>query len=107
MSEYIGTITFHQAREAVEVVALRKLSEFMDSSNIPVLRDPYKESEYCWIFFRNKQIQGPPERELTWGWAYAISKKGEIRLIGDLSDEPEKLEVQIGRLSNYFKEKGL
>lgn len=107
MKKYIELISFHEAKSLVEKVALQRLLEFRCDSDIPILRNEYAESECCWIFFRNKLIQGPPERALTWDSAYVISKRGEIRLIGDWSDEPDKLKEQIERLSNYFKENGL
>jgi hypothetical protein len=59
------------------------------------------------VFFRNKQIEGPPERVLRWARAYAVSKKGEVRLIADFSDEPGKLNEYLQVMSSYFKERGL
>jgi hypothetical protein len=102
-----SNLTFEKAREIVYEIARKQLLEFMIDPSIAVLSEQFAESECCWIFFRNKAIIGPPERALTWDGAYAISKKGEIRLIGDLSESPEQLKLQIDRLSNYFKDNQL
>lgn len=107
MDEYIQTITFEQARIIAEETAIEELKTFMENPAMSVLREQYGEAEYCWFFFRNKQIEGPPERVLRWGRAYAVSKKGEVRLIADFSDEPEKLQEYLQVMSNHFKERKL
>lgn len=107
MKEYIQEITFEQAKRIAEELALWRLERYMDNRSIPVLREQFEEAECCWFFFRNKQIEGPPEEILGWGPAYAISKKGDVSIIADFSDEPERLQEYLQAMSNYFKERGL
>ena len=106
MSEYIKTCTFNQAKKLAEEAALDDLAEFMGDPTMNVLDDMYVEAEYCWFFFRNKQIQGPPERVLRWKRAYAVSKKGGLRVIADYSKDPVRLQEYLQIMSNHFKEKG-
>lgn len=107
MSEYIQTYTFNQAKEIAEAAAFEQLEPFMDNKTGNVLDEKYFEVECCWFFFRNKQIVGPPEQVLRWGRAYAVSKKGELRLIADFLNEPDKLHEYLQVMSNHFKERGL
>lgn len=107
MSEYLQKLTIEQAKDIAKEIILSKLDYFISDTKIPLLKDDYLESEYCWIFFRNNQIHGSAERAMIWDEAYAISKKGEVRLIGDFSDDPEKIQEQLQVLSNYFKNTGL
>lgn len=107
MSIYIEKITFMEAIKLAEDSARKNLERYIDSPTIPILDERFEEAECCWFFFRNKQIEGPPEQALRWDCAYAVSKKGDVSIIGDLSDEPEKLTEYLQVMSNYFKERGL
>ncbi|THF73948.1 hypothetical protein [Cohnella fermenti] len=107
MREYIPTITFEQAKAIAEKAAFEQLAPFVEDESDTVLSDKHAEAEYCWFFFRKQEIVGPPEKILTWGAAYAISKKGELRLIADFMNEPDKLREYIQVMSKYFEAKGL
>jgi len=107
MEGYVQKISLSQAREIAEENALWKLQPYMTNFTTSVLREHFEEAECCWFFFRNKEIVGPPEQALRWAWAYAVSKKGEVSIIADYSDQPEKLQEYLKKMSDYFKEKGL
>lgn len=107
MKEYIPEITFEEARGIAEKSARRRLEPFMGNASIPILRNYYEEAECCWFFFKNPQIVGSIERNLSWNFAIAVSKKGEVSIIADFSDEQEKLKDYLQVMSNYFKERGL
>ncbi|WP_322925076.1 hypothetical protein [Paenibacillus campi] len=99
-------ITFETARKIAEKAAKKRLKDYATEEAL-FLSDTFKETKYCWFFFRNNSIVGPPEEVLSWDCAYAVSKKGELNVIGDFSDDPIKLEDYLQKMSNYFKERGL
>ncbi len=99
-------ITFETARTIAENAARDQLEEYVNEEML-FLDTEYKEAEYCWFFFRNKNIVGPPEQALRWDCAYAISKKGEVSVIGDFSKDAKKLEDYLQKMSNYFRDRGL
>ncbi|NGZ77916.1 hypothetical protein [Saccharibacillus alkalitolerans] len=67
MSGYIQTISFEQAEKIAERAAFEQLQPFMNNSRVNVLDENFFEAECCWFFFRNRQIEGPPEQNLRWG----------------------------------------
>ncbi len=102
-----GQISYERARRIAEDSALEELRPFIRETQISVIRDYYIEDEYCWFFFRNPLIEGPPERVLRWDRAYAVSKKGELRMIPDYSKDSARLTEYLHIMSNYFKEHGI
>lgn len=100
VDDYEVEIDFQQAKQIAEKTANYKLSEFRKN---PRVRNEFYEAECCWFFFRNKEIIGPPERALSWDQAYAVSKKGNCFLIGDMSDKSEELKEYIQRYSSHLK----
>ncbi|MDN4620974.1 hypothetical protein QCD85_22850 [Paenibacillus sp. PsM32] len=107
MNDYVKKIDFNQAKRIATESALRRLKPFMDDENISVLSAEFKEADYCWFFFRNEKIVGPPERSLAWDGAYAISKKGTESLIADYSNDPIALNEYLQKMSNYFRDRNL
>lgn len=103
MSEYIQEITFEQARKLAEEVAIKQIWLFRESNEVPVLNGHYEEGECCWFFFRNREIQIPEHMILRDG-AYAISKRGEIRLIVDFSYDSKLLKEYLQKFSEHLKE---
>ena len=53
--------------------------------------------------FRNKEIVVPPEAALLGDWAYAVSKRGQIRDVPDLSADEVKMREYLKEISGYFK----
>jgi len=99
-------ITVDEAKKiASNLVKYHTEMDIKDNS-IPLLQGYYLETDYCWMFFRNKAIVIAPERSLS-DCAYCISKKGHSRSIADLSDDPVQLQEYLQTMSNYFKEQGL
>jgi hypothetical protein len=100
------TITLDEARKmATDMVGYHAKMDIKNHS-IPLLQDDYLETDYCWMFFRNKAIVIAPERALS-DCAYCISKKGHVRSIADFSSDPVRLQEYLQTMSNYFKEHGL
>ncbi|MFD1886777.1 hypothetical protein [Paenibacillus wenxiniae] len=99
-------ITFETARTIAEKAASEQLKDYANEET-SFLSHEFMEAEYCWFFFRNKNIFGPPEQVLRWDCAFAVSKKGELNLIGDFSEDAKELEDYLQKMSNYFKERGL
>jgi hypothetical protein len=107
MVKYIQLIQFEEARKIAEESALQKLEQFRKNPAIPILSKHFEEADCCWIFFRNKEIFGPEERKISWDFAIAVSKKGEVSLIADYRNEPDQLRMYLQKISNYFLEKGI
>ena len=103
VEEYIVEIDFQQAKSMAENFAFNNLNQFRADTQIALLGDNFVEGECCWIFFRNKEIAGPPEKALTWSSNYVVSKKGNIFTIGDRSDTPEELKEYVQRYSSHLK----
>ena len=99
-------ITMREAKKIAENAAKEQLQSYANSK-ISFLSDEFMEADYCWFFFRNKKIIGPPEEVLNWDWAYAVSKKGELSLIADYSKDTEALKDYLKKMSNYFRDRGL
>ncbi len=103
MKKYVQEITYEEARGIAEENAMKNLKPYITSQMFSVLQEKYEEEECCWFFFRNEQIKGPMEEALRWAWAYAISKKGAVSIIADYSDDSEKLQGYLRKMSDYFK----
>jgi hypothetical protein len=103
VEEYIAKIDFQQAKSIAENSAFSDLNQFRTDPQIALLSDDFIEGECCWIFFRNKEITGPPEKVLTWSNNYVVTKKGNIFSIGDRSYTPEKFNEYLCRYSSHLK----
>jgi hypothetical protein len=95
-------ISLSDALKIAESAARRNLSCFLPREDATVLAGEYVEAEHCWMFFRSKEIFVPPEGELRGGWAYAVSKTGEIREVPDFSSDKQKLKEYLEEMSEYF-----
>ena len=95
-------ISLKEAMKIAEIAARRNLSCFLTSDHQQVLRSDFLEAENCWMFFRSSEIALPSEGELRGGWAYAVSKTGQIREVPDFSDDEKKLSEYLNKMSDYF-----
>jgi hypothetical protein len=95
------TITVEEARQIAEASARRFLQDFVPDEKTPFLEEGCLEAENCWFFFGNRGIDVPLERSFSKG-AYAVSKRGTLRLIADLSDDPERLIQYLQTMSDFF-----
>jgi len=100
------SISVEHARKIAEKSALNNLKSFLSDPSVPLLQESCLEAEFCWIFFRNKGINVPAERALTGDWAYAVSKRGHVRQIADLSGDTEKMLAYLEKMSKYFGDRG-
>jgi len=97
-------ILLSDAREIAENAARQNLSCFLMKEDAEVLDSVFLEAEYCWMFFRSKTISVPPEGQLRGGWAYVVSKTGQIREVPDLSEDQFKLKEYLEKMSEYFRQ---
>ena len=95
-------ISLSDAMKIAENAARRNLSCFLPKEDANVLADDYAEAEHCWMFFRSKKIMIPPDGELRGGWAYVVSKTGELREVPDFSSDKQKLYEYLEKMSEYF-----
>ncbi|MFL9982207.1 hypothetical protein [Paraburkholderia sediminicola] len=101
-------ISFEQAREIAKSAAANDVKGIQVDDSKNLLDVDYLEAEYCWIFFRNKEIQIPSEQWFVAAYgAYAVSKKGAFSQITDFGRDPKELEVYLQVMSDYFKKKNL
>jgi hypothetical protein len=100
-------ITLSEAKDLAAMDASRSLEALRIDASTPILAETYLEAEYCWIFFRNKQIEVPAAASLHCDWAYAVSKRGTVRQIVDLSEDPNAASEYLRKMSTYFKDHGL
>jgi len=96
-------ISVIQARQLARQAAYENLHMFVSRPDEEMLRQDVVERENCWFFFRNPDIAIPPEGMLKGGWAYAVSRRGEVRQIADFSDDADKLSDFLRKMSDYFK----
>jgi hypothetical protein len=104
---YIQTHSLEEARLIAETAAKKTLASCVNQNCSNLLEENVFEAEFCWFFFRNRMIICPPETSLAWSWAFAVSKRGELRSIADFYEEPEKLYEYLEVMSKHFKEKGI
>ena len=102
-NENAACITVEKAKFLAKQEAHPELKSFMHTKSEEVLESYYLETDYCWIFFKNPTIIVPDNALLGIKWAYAVSKKGNCRLVYDLRGEPEKMQKHLFDLSDYFK----
>lgn len=95
-------ISVIEARSLAEEAALANLRTFLKEPQENVLRDEFVEGENCWFFFRNPSISVPPDKALKGDWAYAVSRRGQVREIADMSGEPERLTDYLKVMSDFF-----
>lgn len=105
MNSISSLIDINTAKKIALEQASSLLRNVLLGNEIAILQDRYLEAEYCWMFFRNKEIFIPEEQALADG-AFVVSKKGAFRYIADFSSEPEKLQSYLETMSNYFKDRG-
>ena len=98
-------ITFNDARARAEQEARSHVGVYMQNASTPVLAERHLEAEHCWIFFRNETIVVSPAHSLT-DEAYAVSKRGAYRTIGDFLTDPKRLEEHLQTMSDYFRGHG-
>ncbi|HEY4162470.1 MAG TPA: hypothetical protein VGM59_05355 [Dongiaceae bacterium] len=102
-------ITFDEARALAEQEAHRILAPFMKTAEQAALSKDYLEAPHCWMFFKNKEIVIPRDQIIGNGipplCAYVYSKRGEGRLVSDLSDDPERCKKYLQEISDYFQSK--
>ncbi|WP_156459513.1 hypothetical protein [Brevundimonas sp. Root1279] len=72
------------------------------AQDCPLLSAHVLEGEHCWFFFRNPTTEVPSAAWYAAGWAYAISRRGQVRSIADLSAEPDKQRAYLELMSAHF-----
>jgi len=94
-------IDVNEARAIVE----RDASEEIDwvKKRDKYLSEYYIERPYCWIFFADESIPPAPPSRLGFFTAYAINHLGNVRLVYDFRDDPQKMSDFADTMSKYFE----
>lgn len=96
-------IGLDEARDIAEAEAKIFLSGAVQvGSQAEILSKNVAEGFGCWIFFRNKEIPILSGGELASSGAYAVSQRGEVRVVADFSEDPQKLAELLTLLSQFF-----
>lgn len=66
-----------------------------------LISDYFLEADGCWFFFRKENVDIPAEYAFKDG-AYAVSKKGNVRLIATFRRDSEELFEYLRKMSEYF-----
>ncbi len=100
-------INFIEAKMLAESSAKKLITVWgdLEDPSPPYLSNYYMEDKGCWIFFRHERIIIPPEKGPATS-AFAVSKKGEIRLIADYRDSPERAKEYLKTMSDHFIKHG-
>jgi len=71
-----------------------------------VLDERFLEAENCWMFFRNREMDTGEGGFFT-DTACAVSRRGELRIINDFSDNEQNLMKYLQTMSDHIAERGL
>jgi hypothetical protein len=96
-----SVITFELAKKIAENSAIERIKYKNLPVPTPVLQDQYLEGGIFWVFFMNKETTDPE------GWwikmAIAVGRYGQVRLVGDFSEEPETYPWHLKMLLKVFE----
>ena len=95
--------TFAEARlqAAAAIKELLYTQADLQGTPPPYLSRDYMEAESCWIFFRHERIHVSPASGPA-NSAIAVSKKGEVRLVADYRENPERAREYLQTISAHF-----
>ena len=92
-SLFVQPLTFEQAQQAAENIAVSELEKVGLNCPENILSQTYVENEGCWIFFMNEVIShvSISTDQLFWT-AYAIAKSGEMsHVVYDFRSDQHKM----------------
>ncbi len=96
------SMTFDEAKQYAQALAKRDLAGLYECNPAEMLESRVPETEHCWMFFRNRAIEIPPERALS-AFAYAINKRtGKARSVADFWDDEARLQAYLKIMSDHF-----
>jgi len=86
-------LTFEQAQQAAENIAVSELEKLGLNCPEDILSKTYIENEGCWIFFINEAIEHVSiATDHLFGTAYAIAKSGEMsNVVYDFRPDQHKM----------------
>ena len=93
--------TLGGARDSAQQSAMHDLQGLYSGDPKDVLEEHFLEAEHCWMFFRKRFIQIPPERSLI-AFAYVIGKRSGGRCVADYWDDPPKAQAYLKVLSDHL-----
>jgi hypothetical protein len=100
------TISVYDARNKSIDLASYELSQLNLEAETPLLELEYFEADECWMFFRSKEIELPPEQALS-DCAYCVSKSGTVRSVPNYFADPIRAREFLETMSKHFKDRGL
>ena len=100
-----STIDLDQARAHVLADLAYGVPNWPSGEN--ALSPDYLEAPNCWMFFLIPEVLAHFAGTLNQDVAYAVSKRGELRSIPDLSADRTRLMEYLRIMSDHFHERGL
>jgi hypothetical protein len=105
MSDGSDFLTIEQARERAETEAQRFMRVAFDQEEWPLLREECSTAPHCWIFYRRSELVIPADMPLL-RCAFAVTKRGTLRIVADYSGDPKKAQEYAEFLSNFCLSRG-
>jgi hypothetical protein len=98
-------ISYEKIRALAEEAGREQWRRFFAEGEAPLL-DECLNVQRAWMFFRNPEIQIPPEASLS-KCAVVISDRGEVRTTADFYPDLNKCREYLQIMSDHFEERGI
>jgi len=98
-------ISFEKIRELAEEAGREHWRAFLATGEAPLLNGCLNIRR-AWMFFRNPEIQIPPEASLR-KCAIVVSDRGEVRFTADYYPDLTKCGEYLQEMSDYFERKNI
>ncbi|SMB77733.1 hypothetical protein SAMN00790413_03887 [Deinococcus hopiensis KR-140] len=100
----MNTIQLEEAKR----IAVKSAWDVLGPITSPIIKNPldedfYIEEQYCWMFFRNKDIILPNAFALNYDWSFVVSIWGDEINLHTLSYDNARLRKYAKNLSDHFK----
>ncbi|MBB4236287.1 hypothetical protein [Rhizobium esperanzae] len=98
-------LAFEEIRELAKEAGRQHWHDFLAIGEPPIL-DECLNVRRAWMFFRNPDIQIPPQASLR-KCALVVSDRGEVRFTADYYPDLNKCREYLEKMSDHFEERGL
>ncbi|NKM26012.1 hypothetical protein [Rhizobium laguerreae] len=97
-------LTFEKIKKLAEEAGREHWRDFLANDQMPIL-DVCLNVRRAWMFFRNPNIQMPPEASLR-KCALVLSDRGEVRFTADYYPDLNRCREYL-QMSDHFEERGV